>query len=382
MAFLASHPDIRRQLRVNIHMDMVGGDPFKNKSVFHVTATPWSLPSFVTDVGAEFLSVIESAASGYASGEITGEDGIVETRASGSGTRNGLIADVTPYSSGSDHDDFDSSTIAVPSLYLRDWPDIYIHTDHDTLEQIDATKLRRVALLGAASGYVYATLDKQRIALLVPFVLAQSESRLGHFFAEAQKLLADAQLEPGIAWYESRNLLHEALMREIANLNSLIVFTGGAAPDASEAIRALTEQQAAQQAALDKQANARGATGKIPKSPWAASNDAKRIPARVGEFGPLTYQNDNVLLARLGKDRYGRIKLINSEATQLLNVRDQSELYAYEIINFVDGKRSVGEIRDAVSAEYGPLPLNLVTDYLDACAEAQVIQWNQNFAPN
>ena len=55
---------------------------------------------------------------------------------------------MTPYSNGSDHDDYDSSTIAVPSLYLRDWPDIYIHTDHDSLDQIDATKLRRVALLG------------------------------------------------------------------------------------------------------------------------------------------------------------------------------------------------------------------------------------------
>jgi hypothetical protein len=35
----------------------------------------------------------------------------------------------------------------------------------------------------------------------------------------------------------------------------------------------------------------------------------------------------------------------------------------------------VGEIRDAVSAEYGPLPVNLVTDYLDACAEARVVRW-------
>jgi hypothetical protein len=66
---------------------------------------------------------------------------------------------------------------------------------------------------------------------------------------------------------------------------------------------------------------------------------------------------------------------MNNETTQLLNVRDQSELYAYEIVNFVDGKRSVGEIRDAVSAEYGPLPLTLVADYLQACIEAQVIQW-------
>jgi aminopeptidase YwaD len=56
-------------------------------------------------------------------------------------------------------------------------------------------------------------------------------------------------------------------------------------------------------------------------------------------------------------------------------VQDQSELYAYEIVNFVDGKRTAGEIRDAVSAEYGPLPLSLVTDYLEACAEAKVIAW-------
>src|SRR5713101_4193431 len=121
MAFLASHPEIKQRLRANIHMDMVGGDPFKNKSVFHVTGTPWSLPSFVTDVGAVFLDAIRTAASEYAAGEMPADTGVVETRAGGQGTRNELIADVTPYSSGSDHDDYDSSTIAVPSLYLRDW---------------------------------------------------------------------------------------------------------------------------------------------------------------------------------------------------------------------------------------------------------------------
>src|SRR5467141_1507878 len=185
MAYLATHPEIKRRLRANIHMDMVGGDPFKNKSVFHVTGTPWSLPSFVTDVGAVFLDAIRTAASEYSAGETPAETGIVETRAGGQGTRNELIADVTPYSSGSDHDDYDSSTIAVPSLYLRDWPDIYIHTDHDTLQQIDATKLRRVALLGAAAGYVYATLDAERSRALLPFYTAQSEMRLAQMFEQA-----------------------------------------------------------------------------------------------------------------------------------------------------------------------------------------------------
>jgi len=77
----------------------------------------------------------------------------------------------------------------------------------------------------------------------------------------------------------------------------------------------------------------------------------------------------------LGEERYRKIKLINSEATQLLNVRDQSELYAYEIVNLVNGSRTLGEIRDVVSAEYGPLPLNMVADYLEACAEAKIVEW-------
>ena len=82
-----------------------------------------------------------------------------------------------------------------------------------------------------------------------------------------------------------------------------------------------------------------------------------------------------MLKARLAPERLAKVKLLNSEATPLLNVQDLSELYAYEIVNFVDGKRTVGEIRDAVAAEYGPLPVQLVSDYLEACREAGVIQW-------
>jgi hypothetical protein len=375
MAFLATHPEIRQRLRADIHMDMVGGDPFKNKSVFHVTATPWSLPSFVTDAGSVLLDTIRAAASGYAAGDLPADQGIVETRAGGQGTRNELFADVTPYSSGSDHDDYDSSTIAVPSLYLRDWPDIYIHTDHDTLDQIDATKLRRVALLGAAAGYVYASVTAQQLPMLLPFLASQSEARLAQVFGAAQQLVDDPKLEASVAWYEARNLVDQSLLRERGTLHSVVEFTGGAADTDAEAGKAVSDQAVNFQSWIDSRAKLRGATGSAPRAPWAGDSDAKRIPVRIGEFGPLTYQNDNVLLARLGKERYGKIKLINAEHTQLLSVQDQSELYAYEIVNFVNGQHTVGEIRDAVSAEYGPLPVNLVADYLNACAEAGVIRW-------
>ncbi len=373
MAYLSRHPEIRKRLRADIHMDMVGGDPFKNKSILHVTATPWSLPSFVTDVGATVAEVIRTGAAHYAESGDSPEAAVVETRAGELGTRNEFLAIVNPYSEGSDHDDYDSSTIAVPSLYLCDWPDIYIHTDHDTLQQIDPTKLRRVALLGAAAGYVYATLDARRAEALIPFYTAQSEMRLAQLFERAHQLLDDPKSDPGAGWYEARNVMKQGLRRELATLNSLLEFTGSSAGAAANE-KILADQVATFYAWIDTQAKARGAQGQEPKAPWSG-DAANKIPIRIGDFGPLVYQNDNVLRARLGAERVAKIKLLDSEATHLLNLQSLSDLYAYEIVNFVDGKRSVGEIRDAVSAEYGPLPVELVSDYLEACREAGIIQW-------
>jgi hypothetical protein len=289
------------------------------------------------------------------------------------GTRNAFFVDETPYAEGSDHDDYDSSTIAIPSLYLRDWPDIYIHTDHDTLSQIDPTKLRRVALLGAASGFVYASLDAERSSSLLPFFVAQSETRLAQLSQKAQQVAENPKLDAGGAWYEARNLMRQGLGRELATLSSLLVFSGSSPHDAS-AEKALTDQVATFNGWIDSRAKARGAQGIQPEAQWGETAVARRVPVRVGDFGPLTYQNDDVLKARLGPERMAKIKLLNSDATPLLNAQDSSELYAYEIVNFVDGKRTVGEIRDAVSAEYGPVLVDVWYDFLSACKDAGLIQ--------
>jgi len=50
------------------------------------------------------------------------------------------------------------------------------------------------------------------------------------------------------------------------------------------------------------------------------------------------------------------------------------EEYAYEVLNFADGKRNAQEIRDAVSAEYGPLPLEMVVEYLRALEKIAVVE--------
>jgi hypothetical protein len=360
-------------MRADIHMDMVGGDLFKNKSVLHVTQTPWSLPTFVTDIGAALAETIKDAATLYTEDGSHEEAAVLENRDGALGTRNAFFVDETAYAEGSDHDDYDSSTIAVPSLYLRDWPDIYIHTDHDTLLQIDPTKLRRVALLGAASGYSFATLDAANAPFVVPFLAARAQQRLAQGFNRALLLTQQPDLPPQEALFEARNLLTQLLHREQAGLQTFAVYTRSHPQALASSVEALKNQTATLNGWLIQAAVARGAHDANWAPAWHTTPEAARVPHRIGEFGPLTFQNDDVLRDRLGEERLHKVLLLSAGSSRFVNVQDKSALYAYEIVNFVDGKRSVADIRDAVSAEFGPISLNIVSDYLNACEEAKVI---------
>ena len=50
------------------------------------------------------------------------------------------------------------------------------------------------------------------------------------------------------------------------------------------------------------------------------------------------------------------------------------EEYAYEVLNFANEKRNTQEIRDAVSTEYGPVPVEMVLEYLQALEKIGVVE--------
>src|SRR5262249_34893798 len=56
-------------------------------------------------------------------------------------------------------------------------------------------------------------------------------------------------------------------------------------------------------------------------------------------------------------DHYGDEKSNSIRLLKYQGLRGNGEEYAYEVLNFVDGRRSAQEIRDSVSAVYGPIPL-------------------------
>jgi hypothetical protein len=50
------------------------------------------------------------------------------------------------------------------------------------------------------------------------------------------------------------------------------------------------------------------------------------------------------------------------------------EEYTYEVLNFVDGLLDAQQIRDRVSAEYGPIPLDFVVEYLRTLEKVGVVE--------
>jgi len=78
------------------------------------------------------------------------------------GGKEPLRAEYSAYTMGSDHDVYQDSSFGIPAIYLNDWPDRYIHTNFDTAANIDPTKLKRAAFIGAASGILWRVLHRCR----------------------------------------------------------------------------------------------------------------------------------------------------------------------------------------------------------------------------
>jgi len=90
---------------------------------------------------------------------------------------------------------------------------------------VDTLKLRRAALLGAASGYSFAALDGAQAPVLLPWFAARAQQRLAKGFERAQSLARDPELQPQVAAFEARNLIAQMLRREQTALRSFAAFT-------------------------------------------------------------------------------------------------------------------------------------------------------------
>ncbi|HUP65546.1 MAG TPA: DUF4910 domain-containing protein [Thermoanaerobaculia bacterium] len=339
MALLTARRDIAAKTVAAIHLDMVGGGP-ETKAVFHVTRGPASLPSFIYDVSQDIGRWVNAQTSDLAK---TGssEFPLVEN----TGGKEPLQAEMADFTIGSDHQIFAEGSFRIPAVYLNDWPDRYIHTTWDTSANIDPTKLKRSTFIAAATGWALANIGPDDLPEIVSIV------ERGALRRTAGMLERKGDLAPR----EAANLVrfHSWYERELARSIERFVPLG-------DGERARIDRF------LSRIEEISGETGTRPGDSADAAVVYRRNPATAGPTSVFGY---DYLEAHYGRARTAELQLLKVSGGR----RGSGSEYAYEALNFVDGKRSVGEIRDALSAIYGPIPIEMVAEYLRALESIDLI---------
>ena len=336
LAFLVARPDIVKNIKAAIHLDMVGGGP-ETKAIFHVTRGPASQPSFINDVAEEIGAFVNAQTERFA---MTGSaDWPLIEKAGG---KEQLGARFVPMTLGSDHQIFAESSFGIPVIYLNDWPDRYIHTSHDVVATLDSTKLKRSAFVAAASGWILANITATDARQLWETVKSRSLARTATMLRERRGLI------PQEAATRTRfHLWHERTLAE--SLSRFFTVP----QDVSVEIWPF----------YDELANLAGgrSTRAVPPDRVYRRNPALK--------GPMSVFGYDYLVANFGKEKTAALRLLKHQGA-----RGSGPEYAYEALNLVNGRRTTGEIRDALAAIYGPVTAADVAQYLEALAAIKVIQ--------
>lgn len=323
-AYLARHPEIVARLVAGVHMDMVGGLLSTTKGTFHVSRTAESLPHVANVVAEAWFDQVVAASSRYAEGQGDAYAGFVWPP----GSREMFLGDVRGLNMGSDHEVFEAAGFRVPMIYFHDYPDVTIHTQKDQPENLDSTKLGRVAYLGAGVLYTLAALPDSEAPRLTALTRAAVEARLAR---------ARAAYGPDAPLVE-----REAIASGIETLDSIARLWPSQAKTVAAETDRLRRQMLTPRPAADR-----------------------RIPVRSPEIvGPL-----NVYYY----DYFADIPGADFTKTALAS-REDGDVLAYEALNLADGKRSISEIRDILAGRYAPVPLPAVAEYFELLARAGAVR--------
>jgi aminopeptidase YwaD len=330
MAYIDRHPELQGpelggKFLANLNMDMVGENLDLLHSHLYITRTPGSIPSVLNDV-------VENMA------EMVLNMDVLTPR----GSLSDFSYQIIPYVGGSDHMMFIDRKIPGIMFGHSDWTH---HTSEDTPDKVDPAELERCEIISTGAMLYLANLNASQAEELAYIALANASQRLGLYAARSNRESS-----------EYRTILDNALVFEKENMNSLLTY------NSDESIKNLVEifnqQLQSQRDKLISGMEAAHPTIVDPKRNMMKPDT--RIPMRLTR-GPLDFGLPESKLSKEEKEWYSK-NPING------NVR-------FEIVNFVDGKKTVSDIRDAITAEYDAIDTSSIAHYLEDLVKCDVVKW-------
>jgi aminopeptidase YwaD len=347
-AYLDRYPEETKRMVAAISMDMVGEDVTKNHNSLHLMRTPYSVNHFVNEISQQFFEYVGD----------TNREKVQNRRVAYSfrypiidpqGTHDPFYFDIDKHYGSSDHSSF--LRFGVPAVLFNNWPDVGYHTSEDRAYNADPTQLKRVALIGVATLSSMASASGSSALRIAELTAGNAARRAGAQLALALQLVGE-----GGSLAEARNLVRQAYVREAEAIRSARVL----APDevTKTKIDSLAETfaqtgETADLTRLDQYATAMGVSTVTSVLSADEMRASKLIPVKIkaapagfggGGGGGATAQTD---LAEASRQQYN----------------------AMEMRGFANSRRTVLDIRNALSAEYGPQEIAKVLAFFESAAK-------------
>jgi len=375
--FIKQHPGFADQLSININMDMVGEALRLNNAIFTMSECPSHLPSYLDGLAASLLNYVwrtndivylPDAPRGRPRGQFFPAP-MIEKSGSGDAFRF-FIHRAT---GGSDHICFNNPSVAVPGIEFFVWPDQWYHTDHDTPDKGDPTEMKRVAFIGAAAAWAAADCSDEVLPGLVDAVSEFGYRRIAE--RDIPRTMANVERADAktLAAAMARSLwvADAGVGREIGALRSIAdMYTGTAAAQKMLANRI-------QQWEMYRHGLWAQVIGYAKVKAAELGIDAPSLPAASAL--EKKYQAVVPVLARAVRGQlfqlsahepYTRYIKEHPEALKTTGLNAQQ---AAAVLNYVNGRRSVSEIRAAANGELNEeIRLESVMAYLELL---RTVQW-------
>ncbi len=350
-AYLERYPEVVARTLAAVNFDMVGADQSKSKNRQHLSSTPYSLPSFLNDLTLQFLEYVAETNREQKSYKRGAQFGLFDPIVDLRGSRDPYLYQFDKFFGGSDHVVFIESTPRVPAVGFNTYHDVVYHTSEDNTFFLDPTQMKRSAFIGLAMGHLLANATPADGVTLGAVSAAYGQRRLAADLLKATMMITGAKARTvDLAYKEALNLMRWSHRHGKAQIHSAVVMIG----DEAAALGQLSALEAAFAAGepIDLErlhAVYRGKCAALGLKPVLEPQltDAEQRATRL-----VPRRTDGSPWAPL-----------NSESGSRIAETSLGRTYQFEARSFADGSRSILDIRNAISAEFGPVALDKVIGF-------------------
>jgi aminopeptidase YwaD len=344
-AYLNKHPDKEKAMIGTLNFDMEAIRVALSRSYWVLQRTPDTFPSYLNDIAQSTMEYVA---------DITRErvrfrrsiNGYAPTQPVESvhGSKDAFYIKVDKHYGSSDHVTYMQH--GIPAVMFITWPDMWYHSSEDTPDKQDPTQYKRAAAVALSGLFAISTGTDEMAARITAENMARGVSRMGESQVKGLGYITDADKgDLTTAYKEAKNAIrHQAEIEKAVVQTSSVMWTDTAAGSKKVApFKPLIDKRADVLVDEAKVAYQLAAAQKGVASPepamTAEEKEASTLVVKTGPKAPAP--------GTRGGPRYTGADL-------------PDEFLAEFSLLMARGNMTALQIRDFLSGEFTPLPMNEV----------------------